>query len=1129
MQPFILFCFLLSGISGLTLEVVWTRMLEHVFGATTLAIATVLTCFMGGLALGSWGFGRLTDRMRHPLLTYAVAEGIVGISALFIPLIIAGVYPQLNRFMVAHLANNFWLLSIVRFGLVALVLIIPTTCMGATLPLLSRHFMHSEKLMGRVGSRIGVLYTTNTLGAVGGVFLTTFFLLPGLGLAITNRVAASINISLALIIILFRKKFLTVPDETASDEAEEEDLEAILAESEASPFEASRLERALAMAAFFFSGLASMNLQVVWNRAMAMIIGASVYSFSLVLIAFLIGLAAGAAVFTRFLKRIANPVVALAVVEVCVAGAAMLNYLYMDDLPRVFANLVTTHIHAYEDHVGLIQIMMFSIAALAVLPATFFMGATFPLTIRIISSGFEKVGKDVGSVYALNTLGAICGSFLSAFVFVPLFSRHFNGAGMQSSFFLSVAVYLVIGASLLLAAKVRLALKSYLVAPTLAAALVFFSAAPNWDPAALTIGIFRLSLMKDALDEESWGDPDIKYYYDGVSTTVSVELWGRHFALKNNGKVDASNGDDMPTQIMVAAYPLLLHPRGPEGLDVAIVGFGSGVTVGSALEFPVKHVDTVELENAVIEASRVFGNTEGEKADPEFNVNHLVYRKKSSPDYIWSNPDSYVINDRLSIYNNDGRNFLASSPKQYDVIVSEPSNPWITGVANMFTKDNFESSVKALKKDGIFCQWVQLYEMSPENIKTIFRTFASVFPYTVLFSAEDLSSDTMMLGSFEPIDLDISLIEKAMAYPRVKAEMERAYIFSPTDVLGRILLVDRDELFRYTNGPEGEANKSLPINTDDNAIIEFSAPRDLISFAAFAGYLATIYTDKWQFARLSQTISGIGSGTSKAKRLAEQAVSLLSNGRKREAARFITKAKTISTTDPKVVRTTRMSRLLTGKEGAPLPKFEPIRPSATMTKAQTEDLGKKVKDVEKSLASKAFRDALERFDRIPDHLWRRGGPQMLLLKGYLHYLNADPEDSEQCEEAIEILSQLVREHETYVSIHPESYFYLALCHDNALHFDKAVKNIEAYVDIMHDIEEREALAQAQAKANLEAALNGLQGTMPLALPPDPESAPTTDRQGEAPKDFNRSNKSQPGAAGTKKDNSYCRAPGALSY
>jgi hypothetical protein len=538
------------------------------------------------------------------------------------------------------------------------------------------------------------------------------------------------------------------------------------------------------------------------------------------------------------------------------------------------------------------------------------------------------------------------------------------------------------------------------------------------------------------------------------------------------------------------------------------VGFGSGVTVGTALEFPVGNVDTIELENAVIEASRVFGALEGEKVDPEFNVNHLIYRKpydldkdQLNPKFDWSDPNTYIINDRLNIFSNDGRNFLASSTKQYDVIISEPSNPWITGVANMFTKDNFESAVGALKPDGIFCQWVQLYELSPKNIKTIFRTFASVFPHVALFTAEDLSSDTMLLGSFEPISFDLGHVRKVMDNPKVRAEMERAYVFSATDVFARVLLVDRKELFDYTNGPGGEETKDLPINTDDNAVIEFSAPRDLISYSSFAGYLATIYTSKWSYGDLLSVIDNFGKETERAHNFSEQAVSLLSNGRKEESKKFQKEAESLAPDDPSVTTASKMVTLLEGEGGDPIPLFEDVEASATMTEIQVFELKIKVEDVMKSLDAGAVKDALERFGRIPEHLWQQGGPQMMLLKGYLHFLNADPEDQTMCDESVEVLTQLVREYEAYAEAHPEIYFYLALCHDNCLHFDKAVKSIRTYVSSLEKSKERDLLALAQAEANLEAALKGIEGTMPIELPPEPPGSPTTDRQGESKKDL----------------------------
>jgi len=1105
LHPLVLTAFVLSGISSLTLEIIWTRHLEHVFGSTTLAISTVLTCFMGGLALGSWLFGKFADRLRAPVLSYGVAEGVVGVCAFAIPVLVQNVYPSLNQYLVDNLSNSFWAFSFFRFLAVAVVLIVPTTCMGATLPLLSRYFVRRQGHMMRVGSRVGTLYTVNTLGAIGGVFLATFVLLPNVGLAATNAIAGSINLALFAVIALFHKR-LDSPAGPLSEGAQEE-LDLVTALEGATEFEPTPWERRVAMAAFLLSGLASMNLQVVWNRAMALVIGSSVYSFALVLLAFLVGLALGSAAMSRTLKRFSNPVLALALVELAIAFLAMGSYLYIDDLPRIFATLVTGNIEAYEDHVGLVQLIMFAVAAMAVLPATLGMGATFPLTIRATAKGLGTVGKDVGSVYALNTVGAICGSFLSAFVFVPLFSHYFGGAGMQTSFFLSVAIYALVGMALLVVARRRSIARWVLAAPAAALVVVFLAFAPGWDPAALTIGVFRISLMENALDEESWGEPDIKYYHDGVTTTVSIELWGRHFALKNNGKVDASNGDDMPTQIMVAAYPLLFHPEGAADLDVAIIGFGSGVTVGSALEFPVRHIDCVELETAVVEASTVFGSMEGEAADPEFNVNHLVYRRPSdpatgarNPGYDWTDPETFVVNDRLTIYSNDGRNFLATAKGRYDVIVSEPSNPWITGVSNMFTRESFASSARALKPNGVFGQWVQLYEMSPTNIRTIFRTFADVFPHVALFSAEDLSSDTILLGSFEPLEFDLARISAEMEDPRVRAELERAYVLSPADLFARILLADKDEVLTYASGPDPSAWPDMPVNTDDNALIEFSAPHDLISFRRFAGYLATIYTDSWEFGRLGKVLTGLGEGEERARNMAGIAVSLLMNGRKREAATFLEGADAISPDSPSVVGAQRISSLLAGEGGAPSPRIEEPAATPGMTPDQAGQLAASLEGVNRAVALLAGKDALERFREIPDHLWRRGGPQMMLLKGYLHFLNADPEDSAECQEAIEILDQLVREHGGYVLEHPEVYYFLALCHDNALHFDKAVKNMRTYVEAMQAREELARLSQLQARANLEAALAGLEGTAGIGLPDDPPGAPTTDGPGETPKE-----------------------------
>ncbi|MDD5307127.1 MAG: fused MFS/spermidine synthase [Deltaproteobacteria bacterium] len=1073
MQPLVLLCFVLSGISSLTLEIVWTRMLELVFGATTLAISTVLTCFMGGLALGSWLFGRFADRVRSPLAFYAVAEGVVGVCALVIPELIEHFYPGLNRALVAHAGNSFWLFSVLRFFAVAAVLIVPTTCMGATLPLLSRHFVSAQGHLMRVGSRVGTLYTLNTAGAILGVFLSTFVLLPGAGLAATNRVAGFLNLTLAALILAFRKAL--APSSPCAEATDDVDPDTGAASDGARPFDPTRPERTAALAAFFVTGLSAMSLQVVWNRAMSMVIGASVYSFALTLLAFLVGLAGGAAAFTGPAKRARNPVILLACVELFVAAAAMANHLYMDDLPRLFALAVTSWVPSPEDHVELVQLVMFCMAALAVLPACLGMGATFPLTVRIAAKSLRRVGRDVGSLYALNTLGAICGSFLSAFVFVPLFSRHLSGAGMQATFFLSVALYALAGMGLLAVARGRRSTR--LVGGIAAAAVtaVFILAAPPWNPVSLTAGVFRMSIMRHVLDDAMRGDSDVRYYHDGVSTTVTVEAWGRHFALKNNGKVEASNSDDMPTQIAAASYPLLLHPAGPKDLDVAIIGFGSGVTVGAALSFPVRHVDVVELENAVVEASKLFGRAQGEKSGSTLDVNHLVYRGPDDPALDRGDPETFVIDDRLDVISNDGRNFLTSTARKYDVIVSEPSNPWITGVANLFTADHFRAVSRALAPGGIFCQWVQLYELAPENIRTVFRTFGSVFPHVAVFAAEGISSDTMLLGSFSPVELDYGRVSRAMEDPRTRAELERAGIHLASDALARVLLVDRAELEDYTDGPGRPEGDARPINTDDNALIEFAAPHDLVSYRRFEGYLADVYTSKWPYGRAFGAVRGLGEGREKAVHMADMALALLANARRKEATAFLDAARKLAADDPAVIAASRVATLLDGQGGPPALEVEPPSPSPLLSDADAADLARAVSGVASLVAAGNGRRALERFARIPEHEWRLGGPQMLLLKGYLHFLNADPEDIAQCRNSIEAMNELVREHGEYAATHPEIHFYLSLCHDNALHSDRAVASMRTYIRLSDEREVRERQDVLRDKAALDAALQGLGG------------------------------------------------------
>ena len=871
--------FFASGASGLVLENLWTRMLRHVFGSTTLAISTVLTAFMGGLALGSYLFGRYADRIKKPLVVYAIAEGIVGLYALIVPFIVQDLYPYVNAWMWANFETSYAWLSVLRFAFSALVLIPPATLMGATLPLLARHFISQPGGMKQIGLNVGILYTLNTMGAIAGTFVSGFVLLPEVGQRATNYVAAAIDIVLCLSILLLRKRLLAEREGDKRAYTETPGFLSVLSGvfvllfmvvtvaanwgfrpmwfmvfvlllllvggllvfrgvlqgieakrgtvSIAPPpvqmYPISRAARAAALLTFFFSGVAAMNYQVIWSRALAMVIGSSVYSFTIILLAFLVGIAIGSAFYSSIMHRVRNPVLHLAFVKLYVGMMAVLNFIVMDDLPFWFARLVVRNVDHYYDHIGTVQFFMFCIAALAIIPCTIGMGAGFPLTIKIATAGHERVGRDVGNIYAINTIGCIIGSFCSAFIFVPGLSSFAyeyvtdfsHGYGLQYAVYLSLLMNFSMAFLLVLLSHKRPELQpvKWVFAPLIPAWLaVVIAFVPGWNLAHMTLGTFRLSLGEDATDPNRVAEPDLVFYFDGMSTTVSVERWGRHLALKNNGKVDASNGEDMSTQIMVAGYPLIFHPEGPENLDVAVIGFGSGTSLGTTAQFPVNRIDIVELEPSISGPPGGYWTRESweeaSEAEQAAWRSTIDYRRERAGARFFTeiNHDPWTV-PWVNVINNDGRNYLASTTHQYDVVISEPSNPWITGVSDLFTVDHFHAASQALAPHGIFCQWVQLYELSPENIQAVFRAIAGVFPYMIVFAAEDLSSDTVILASYDPIPLDYERVHTAMEVTTeegeetVRRELERAYIYSPFDAFARVILASREEVLAYSSQP----------------------------------------------------------------------------------------------------------------------------------------------------------------------------------------------------------------------------------------------------------------------------------------------------------------------------------------
>jgi spermidine synthase len=1002
-----LICFFLSGAAGLVLEEVWTRELTLVFGSTTLALSTVLSVFMGGLALGSRIGGRYADRLKRPLLAYALAEAGVGLYALALPWVIS-TYPRLNAGLFQLFGEREVLLSLGRFVAAALLLFIPTTLMGATLPILSRHATLATEGAGKIGRAVGTLYAVNTFGAVVGAFLGGFVLLPRLGVTASSHAAALTDLGLAALVVLAGLRRRAAVDPL---------LPELAAPVESTPDaparpDATPRERRLVLVAFGISGAVAMVYQVLWTRALAIVIGSSVYGFTLILLAFLVGLAVGAAITARLVERTHRPVAWLGAVHLATAAAIGFSYLVIDKLPAAFLALLRGNTLSVDG----ILFCQFVLAAIAILPATLLMGAVMPLTVRVVARARDVVGHDVGVAYSVNTLGAIVGSFAAGFIVLPVL-------GLQRGLGLFAILTVLLGAALILFAGGRPSRRRTVVAviaPLVGiAAIALF---PRWSLVHFSAGLFRVSIAKDIIESQRWATPILEYYKDGIATTVSVERWGKTVALKNNGKVDASNGDDMATQIMVGLMPLIVHPT---ALDkpprVAVIGFGSGVTVGAVTQFPIAHADVVELEPAVVEAGvRWFGD-----------YNH--------------HPEK---NDKVRIIVGDGRNFLSQRPHEpkYDVIVSEPSNPWITGVSNLFTVDYWKLARARLADDGVFCQWAQLYEMTPPNIKTILRSFAEVFPYTYVFAAEDLSSDVIMVAANHPLGLDLERLARNFDHPILAAELKRGGVSSAEDIAAQLLLVPR-ELPAFTAG--------APLNTDDNARIEFAAPRDLLGSTRVSDpYLTRVYAAEWPYGRFDRDLKLPSAESGEARWRAELrlAEALLRHGRRMRAEHFVARAKAHGAPSGSDVE-----RLVSGfaarssedpeqpltpspppDDPIGLAGLEPPRLPAGASDADAAKIAKDYLAVERAVRAHAWAHALVALRGWPERWVDEAGPDLALLLGYV-LLKADLPD-----EAVDKLRPLVDD-AAYVKKRPALRYYLARAQYGAALFDVAVRNMTLYL------------------------------------------------------------------------------------
>ncbi|HUS09650.1 MAG TPA: fused MFS/spermidine synthase [Pyrinomonadaceae bacterium] len=775
-------CFFLSGATGLIYEVLWARMLGLVFGGTTLAVSTVLAAFMGGLALGSALAGRWGGRVKRPVRAYGLLEIGIAVYALAVPSLFS-VVDNVYAVIWQQFHPGFFVFSLWRFVLSCAMLLLPTTLMGATLPLLSAALLRSA---GPTSTSVTKLYTRNLGGAIFGSIVAGFVLLPYFGVRLTIYTAAAINIIIGIISILAERR-IDVASESASDYSPFLATEHQLLNEEDTP-SASQPDTKFWFVCAFISGFVTFSTQVAWTRMLTMIVGSSTYAFSIVVALFLLGLSGGAYVIAR--KNLSGRLRRAVVwVELVTALSLFLSLVMANKIPGL---LVTMGLRLQvQSWGGLLTLQIVSVALLILLPA-FLMGMVMPLV--LVWAGTRPPDQSVqlvGRSYAINTIGAIAGAFIAGFVLIPKLSTWFT--------ILFAAALCVIVAGVAYQPKSDVRDPDLRRAMTFGATLVLivllFVAAPRMNLADLSIGAYDslvrvIARSRGTVQEESGqvgpAIHQVLMYEEGPTSTVSVRRDWNIISMAINGRTNGSDHEDMPTQVMLGQLPLLLAPRLKNAL---VVGYATGVTAGAILQSPIESVECVELEPATINGSRFF--------------EHVNNRPLRDP--------------RLHLIIDDARTYLRVTPSRYDMIVSEPSHPWVPGVANLFTREFFQLGRDRLNDDGIFVQWLQIYQLSTNSLRSALATFHETFPYVFVFRAEGAwkGKDLRLVGSKTPLTLD--LIKERIADPRISAELARVNLKSEADVRAWYVC-DEKQLAPAVAG--------AIMNTDDNMHIETTVPRE---------------------------------------------------------------------------------------------------------------------------------------------------------------------------------------------------------------------------------------------------------------------------------------------------------------
>jgi spermidine synthase len=768
--PLLLLLFLGSGCAALIYEIVWLQLLQLVIGSSAVSLGLLLGTFMGGMCLGSLALARLIPQRCHPLRVYALLESlmaILGVAVLF-------AMPAIGRLYAPHAGHG--LTGILWRGVVASICLLPPTfLMGATLPAIARWVESTARGM----SWLGLFYGGNTAGAVLGCLLAGFYLLRVYDMAVATYVAAAINVTVAL--SAFVLAFLT-PHTPPHEQGANASVNSRPDAEKNSPPVSVAGSRVVCFA-IACSGLCALAAEVIWTRWLSLMLGATVYAFSIILAVFLAGLGLGSMGGSLLARSRLRPAIALGWCQLLLAAAmTWAAWMLTSSLPYwpINPGLAATHPwHTFQ--LDLVRCLW------ALLPATILWGASFPLALAAVAAGGSDPGRVVGKIYAANTVGAIIGALAASLLLIAWL-------GTQNTQRLIIALSAVSGLVLLLFSFWRRTSGETSADNSSANIVMFVSLALVCGLIGYFVGSIPpvpWKLIAHGRYLTTYGeDRTLIYMGEGMNASVAVtqtEDGALNFHI--SGKIEASTvPQDMRLQRMLGHLPAMLHhnPR-----SILVVGCGAGVTAGSFLTYPeVTNITICEIEPLI-----------PQKITPYF--------KKENYD---------VVNDpRVKIFYDDARHFVLTCPDKFDIITSDPIHPWVKGAATLYTRDYFQMCREHLNPGGIVTQWVPLYESDLRTVKSEMATFFNVFPNGTLWDNDDNGAgyDTVVLGTQEPLSIDLDRLQ-------ARWQAEPAAVQSLKDVgLGTIFA-----LLTTYGGQAADLQPWLAdaqINTDRNLRLQYLA------------------------------------------------------------------------------------------------------------------------------------------------------------------------------------------------------------------------------------------------------------------------------------------------------------------